>query len=148
MSFSASPQLAERWREMSRVAHATLAITAAGTVLLVALSLALFTLPAIGSVSPQALTYSLTREAGGDLWSTDIYKCKRRSQSTYGCEVGETDGGSGVASFRLQARGRRCWRAVKTSPDSREDLTPMARRLRGCATWRDQVRFVERLLSL
>ena len=45
------------------------------------LLIALFTLPAIGPVSPQALTYSLTREADGDLWSTEIYTCKRGTSS-------------------------------------------------------------------
>ena len=131
---------------MSRLGRAAVTTAAASVVVLVFLLVALFTLPAVGPVSAEALTYSLTREAGGDLLSTDLYTCERRSEPTYRCQVGETNGASGAATYRLRTQGRRCWSAVRTSPSSNDALTPMPRRLAGCAKWRDQVRLVERAL--
>ena len=148
MRLSPSPQLRQRWCGISRLGRVAIATAATGAALFIAVSIAVLTLPAIGSVSSHALTYSLTREAEGDLLSTDLYRCEPRSGAVFRCEVGETEGGSGSATYRLQTRGRRCWNAIKTSPDSYEDFTPMAHRLAGCASLRDQVRLVERLLTL
>jgi hypothetical protein len=143
---SPSPELKQRWREMSRVGRAAVTTAAASVVVPVVLLVALFTLPAVGSVSAEALTYSLTREAGGDMLSTDLYTCEPRSEPTYRCQVGETNGASGGFTYRLRTRGRRCWSAVRTPPSSDDALTSLPRRLTGCAKWRDQVRLVERAL--
>ena len=78
---SPSQKLKQRWHGTSRIGRAAILSAAAGIALVAALLIALFTLPAVGPVSPQALTYSLTREADGDLWSTEIYTCKRGTSS-------------------------------------------------------------------
>ena len=87
---SPSPELSQRWREMSRLGRAAVTTAVASVVVLVVLLVALFTLPAVGSVSAEALTYSLTREAGADPSLTDLYKCRRRSEPTYRCRVEAT----------------------------------------------------------
>ena len=136
----------QRWCGISRLGRFAIATAATGAALAIALPIAVLTLPAIGSVSSRALSYSLTREAGGDLWSTDLYGCERRPGAVFRCEVG-AQGGSGSATYRLHTRGRRCWDAVNTSPGSYEEGTPLASRLMGCAKLRDQVRLLERLLT-
>ena len=119
--------LRQRWHEMSRLAHGALAIAAAGIVVLVGVMLAFFTLPAIGWVSARALTYSLTREAEGDLSSTELYTCKRRSASTYRCEVGETDAPGPVPA----ASGRRLTLVADHLPRRRARRAPPQRPLAG-----------------
>jgi hypothetical protein len=104
------------------------------------LAVAFLTLPAIGSVSRQALAYSVTRHAGGSLLAGG--RTCRRVPGGYRCLIPDSQG-SGAATYRVRLSGRRCWRAQKVSA---EQEGPLPRRLSACAGLRDQARLVDRLL--
>jgi hypothetical protein len=101
-------------------------------------------LPAIGDPSPQALQYSLTRAAGGEV-SGSLPGCDKRGRNRWRCDVSDSHG-SGSGTYRLRMAGTRCWRARRVSPktDGGEPRYP-PRRTTGCVMWRDQLRLASRL---
>ena len=95
--------------------------------------------PAFGTVSPEALHESLAAALGREGQSKRA-TCKPRANDSFLCGI-ETDPGSGPAVFYLlRRRGGRCWRA--RARGRREGL---ARRASGCALLRDQIRLGDRL---
>lgn len=108
----------------------------------VALGVSIYTtdsVPAVGTVSPEALQKSLAREVG-EQSQAERATCRPRANGSFRCGV-ETDPGSGPAVFYiLRRRGGRCWRA--RARGRREGL-PL--RASGCALLRDQIRLSDRL---
>ena len=134
----------KRFKEMSKLARGVLIVAAVGALGIAALPAAFFWLPAIGGPSNDALQYSVAREVGGGLL-VNIFECQDRSASVRICEVSDASG-SGSARYRVQMEGRRCWHALKITPNTYEESRPyLDRRATGCVGFRDQIRFFDRI---
>ena len=108
-------------------------------VLCVAGALAFLYLPAIGSFSPKALNYSVTKKAGGSVLTTTS-PCRRARKRVYRCSVSDS-GGSGGATYVVTLVGR-CWKAHRDGGGFEGQLK---RHAKGCVRWRDQLRLVDRI---
>jgi len=115
---------------------------AALAVVATAAMLGYFTMPAVGTPSPRALSYSLSDRTGGALL-LDSLPCARRPDGTSICEIYDSQG-SGLIAYSVRLAGR-CWRARKVA-GAYETGRPMPRRPAGCVSLRDQLRLAERLI--
>lgn len=111
-----------------------------GILLLVAAILAYLFLPAIGSISPDALTLSIAREVDGGIEDP----CKRKNGSRWACVMWDS-GESGSARYRLRLHGN-CWQATTDDTKTTESVFPA--RASGCVKLRDQLRPADRLFDL
>ncbi len=109
-------------------------VAVAGGLTIVVLMASFLWLPAIASVSAEALHYSVTRELGGGL-VFEGYDCRPLSGRLWTCEV-EDPAGSGSAVYRVIREGRRCWTARRESGSTGQ---PLPRAAEGCVKWRDQL---------
>jgi hypothetical protein len=109
--------------------------------LLAAMLVAYFTLPAIGAVNHRTLHTSVARAVGGDLMSSQ--KGCRRAEGAWRCEVAAFQGDSGGTVYTVRKRGRRCWTAVSTRPAP--ELPSLAK---GCAKLREQGRWGRRVSEI
>jgi hypothetical protein len=117
-------------------------------VLLVGAVLAFLYLPAIGSFSTRALSYSVTKEAGGSVIAGPASPCRRtegrgnrNGERRYRCSIGDS-GGSGGAMYTVRVEGR-CWKARRVRDFGFEG--ELKRRVEGCVRWRDQLRLFDRI---
>jgi len=104
----------------------------------VILALAFLFLPAIGPVSGDALSYSVTRKLGGSV-TLGVSPCRDRGDVLI-CEVPDASN-SGSATYRVRRDGR-CWKALKVRPG---EEVPLPKRSSGCVRFRDQLRLFDRL---
>lgn len=116
-------------------------------VLCVGAALAFLYLPAVGSVSPRALNYSVTKKAGGSVIAS-VGPCrrsgerdKRGGERVYRCSVSDS-GGSGGATYVVKVDGR-CWKARRLGKGGFDG--ELRRRADGCVRWRDQLRLFDRI---
>ena len=79
-----------------------------GGALLIGGVLAYQAVPSIGRVSGKALNRSVTEETGGSV-ASEGERCVRHRENDWSCEVGDTAGSGGPASYRVAGEGRRCW---------------------------------------
>jgi hypothetical protein len=100
--------------------------------------------PAVGPISPNALYWSVSLEVGGtQLFGSD--GCTKQHGRRWICQI--TDGqGSGSAAYDVVLEGD-CWQARRTPGETSVEGS-MAIRASDCVGLRDQVRLLERALSL
>jgi len=110
---------------------------------MLALVVAYFTLPAVGTPSGAALNLSLTNGAESMVLLDDLYPCERRGGSNFTCEIYDTRG-SGLILYSVSL-DERCWRA-RLLASAYETGPMMPRRVEGCVSLRDQMRRLERFL--
>ena len=128
------------WREASRRDRKILRLIAAGWVAILLGGVAYLTLPAFGSVSQEALLWSVAEDSGSDGWSSLF--CERRRGGYSECHIAIPTSDSETAVYRVRRVGRRCWRAVlRDGPGLGLELRP-----HGCVKLRDQVRLLSRVL--
>ena len=103
--------------------------------------------PAIGTPSPTALNYSVSREVGaGD---SMIHACQRRSSETWRCEVWDSEF-SGTVLYVVTMDGGRCWNARSVSDAVHASAAgaeggPLEDPASGCVMLSDQLRLVSRI---
>ena len=115
----------------------------AGIVLLVAAGVAaVLWMPAVGEVSADALSFSVTREADSSS-SLDVNECRRERGRVWECLVLDPHT-SGSVAYRVELHGRRCWSARRVSPFA-HGSGELPRRMEACVELRDQLRLSERL---
>jgi hypothetical protein len=119
-----------------------LVISSLAVVIALAVAVYLYS-PAIGTPSPTALDYSVSREVGAGMsW---IHACQRRSSQTWRCEVWDSEF-SNTAMYVVTMDGGRCWRA--RSVDGSAEFAeggPLKDPASGCVSLRDQLRFDSRI---
>ena len=105
--------------------------------------------PAIGTPSPTALNYSVSREVGAGL--DMIHACQRRSSQTWRCVVWDS-GFSATVVYVVTVDGGRCWnaRSVRGSAlyESAEGAEggPLKDPASGCVMLSDQLRLFSRIV--
>jgi len=107
----------------------------AGLVVVVGVSFAFFRVPALGSISGEALNYSVTNKVGGNL-ALGVGPCHERRGGGWGCTVPDAER-SGAVGFRVNLRGR-CWRAERVSPQG--EGPPLASGASGCVSLCEQAK--------
>ena len=96
-------------------------------------------LPLVGSASPKALSWSVTRTVGGSFFANT--PCTERRRGIWSCDVTDT-AESGSWLYRVRTRGP-CWEARVTAGGG--EGRPLPRQARGCVRLRDQARLTNRL---
>jgi hypothetical protein len=92
--------------------------------------------PDYGRVDGRSLDASLTRETGGgSALGPQISPCRRAGDRSWSCEVADTSGRGGAATYRLTMEDEHCWRAVKTRREG--DGEPLPQDATGCVSGED-----------
>ena len=99
-------------------------------------------MPAVGSVSPEALQYSIAAKTGGGIPFVGFETC-RRTHRGWRCQIPDS-GNSGSWRYAVERNGYRCWEA-RLIADGGEGVAP--RRASGCVELRHQLRIGARLLG-
>lgn len=101
--------------------------------------------PAIGTPSPTALDYSVSREVGAGWMSSIQLPCVRRSSQTWRCGVWDSEF-SGSATYIVAMDGSRCWNArLVGGSASAVEGGPLKDPASGCVMLSDQLRLFSRI---
>lgn len=88
----------------------------AGVIAMLAVGGSFLWLPAIGSVSAEALHTSVSREVGGGTFLAEVYQCRQGPGRRWTCVI-EDPAGSGSAEYQVRRHGR-CWQARRVIADT------------------------------
>jgi hypothetical protein len=96
-------------------------------------------LPAIGSFSRRALSYSVTKGADGSVIA-GVDPCRKEANHRFRCIVAGASESQG-AEYAVTVHGR-CWKARRIGRGDVGGKFP--RQKSGCVKWRDQLRVFDR----
>jgi hypothetical protein len=96
-------------------------------------------LPAIGSFSRRALSYSVTKAVDGSVIA-DVNPCRKQGKHRFRCIVSGATESQG-AEYVVTVNGR-CWKARRIGAGDIGGKFP--RQKSGCVKWRDQLRVFDR----
>jgi hypothetical protein len=93
--------------------------------------------PDYGRVNRHTLDASLTRETGGgSALGPGVSPCRRAGAGAWSCDVADSSGSGGGATYRLTMRDEHCWRAIKTRREVEGQTLPI--HASGCVLGEDE----------
>jgi len=122
---------------MTRVTRVVVTIGVVALVGLAIFGIVRAIVPDYGRVDRRTLDASLTRETGGgSALGPGVSPCRRAGGEAWSCDVADTSGSGGGATYRLRMKDEHCWRAVKTRRESEGASLPV--HASGCVTGADE----------